>query len=182
MTEKCWHRNKEKVPKTDKVKCLDCSKVYTPKDAPVRHGTYRGYAKHLRERKGRWPWPALEECGCMQAGRDFRKHQANLPENKRNRAVREAARKRALSRIRMTFPGLFAAIYSQEMGADRPTVHAQAHVPMWDDLMARLLKEATGRDETELAERVRSRMATPREREVMRLATRLRVLFSAREA
>lgn len=163
-----------------KYRCRQCGKVYVPRGARVYHGTYRGYSKHHRVRNYLWPWPIPEDCGCLQAAREFRRAVAERPQNKAAIAMRSAARKNALQRLGRCFPGIYAQFYTQEMARREPSGALLEHVPDWDDVIARLVKEALGKDEATVIERVRSRIATGQEREVMRQVTRLRVILGRR--
>lgn len=179
---KCPHPDDARtaVAGTDgKVSCGECGRVFTPKSARTRHGTYRGYGKHRYQHSGRWPWPPLPECGCQQAATAYRRGISARPVNVELRKQRGIARQRAHTRVKRAYPMAFAQFYREEMeaiGGAAPDV--DAHVPAFDDVIARLVKEAIGIDEGSLVDKVKGRMATPREREVLRYVTRLRVLFS----
>jgi hypothetical protein len=179
MGGRCPHPRDQRssVPGGDRQHCGACGKDFTPRGV-TRHGTYRGYCRHSKNKSGEWCWPP---CGpCAAAARQWRTEYEERPEAKVARHRRSAARMAALERMRKSSPGTYMAFYKQEMdrrGGGRAPYRTS--VPVWDDIIARLVKEALGMDEHTAAERARSRLATTREREVMRQVARLRVVMEA---
>lgn len=183
----CQHKDKEQRRKLPHgmVKCLKCGKELKDVHYKVRHGTYRGYNKHRYEAAGRWPWPIPgdDPCGCREAGTEANKDKHKTPKNREMQSQRASARSAALMHLKRAFPALYMKLYAEALEKSRgraPAPYAPAReFPLWDDLLARLVKEAMGRDELDLAERVRGRLASRQEVEVHRLVARLRVLLAA---
>lgn len=93
--------------------------------------------------------------------------------------MRNAARMAAGVRLRRLYPGEFLAAYSAELrlrGLEEVRQHYQ--VPVWEDIIVRLVKAATGRDEASLASAVRQGRAVQTEAEILRMVSRLRALLS----
>ncbi len=184
---RCRHPKDQLTKVGDRhVTCGACGSSFVPRGSRISHGSYEGYGRHQAKRTGRWPWPPCEKCA--EAARLYRLEYDRQPEPKRRRQRRETARRRALERLRQTFPSAYFTFYERELKAIDSQVSARTRrwqekqVPAWDDIIARLVKEALGADELSLAERVRGRLATPHEREVMRLVSRLRVLLEGYSA
>lgn len=180
---KCVHPAAARSKKPGgKVSCDECGRTFTPRNSSVRHGTYRGYGKHRYQANGAWMWPITGECGCREAGKAYRQELANRPVNAALRKARGKARQRAFTRMRGAYPSIYAQFYREEIEADNNEgglgVVAVTLIPPFDDVMARLVKEALGIDEHTLVSKVKGRIATPRERDILRYVTRLRVLFS----
>jgi hypothetical protein len=86
----------------------------------------------------------------------------------------------ALERMRMEYPAVFAAAYRAELERrDLREVRQHYEVPVWDDIVARLVKAALGRDEASAESRVRLRIAGRDEAEVIRQVRRIRVLLGS---
>jgi hypothetical protein len=88
----------------------------------------------------------------------------------------------AFVRMRRQYPGAYLEAYRQEL--DRfslKEVIQHYMVPAWDDILARLVKAAVGRDEASVESRIRMRTASREEAEVIREVRRLRVILAARE-
>lgn len=164
-----------------KVRCGACGKVFTPRGAPVVHGTYRGYAKHRRLRDGgAWAYPPARECGCLEAGTEYRRQNSKKPANEKLRKQRGMARQRALSRLRQSYPYLYAEFYAREIHSINGEAELEPRIPVWDDLVRRLVKETMGKDEAALCDALRTRTATAHERECMRLVGRIRIMLGER--
>ncbi len=185
---RCRHPKDQltKVSGDRHVSCGACGSSFVPRGSRVKHGTYEGYGRHQAKRARGWSWPPCEKCA--EAARMYRLEYDRQPEPKRRRQRRETARRRALERLRMSFPGSYFTLYEQELEAldsqvsDRTRYWLERQAPAWDDIVARLVKEALGADEPSVTEKVRGRLATQHEREVMRLVTRLRVLLEGYSA
>lgn len=175
---KCSHQDRKEVPGVARrMYCLTCEREFTPRGLPIRHGTVEGFQKHRRIRNGRWAWPACEKCKAANAQwqRDY-----NLrPEAIKARRVRAAARVAALAQLRKQYPAAYAAAYVREMERrDSKVVRQQHEVFAWDDVVARLVKAATGMDEATAENRLRMHVSGREEREVMREVRRLRVMLA----
>jgi hypothetical protein len=164
-------------PDAEHLRCTACGRVFRPRGAPVRHGTYLGYSKHERLRDGEWSWPA---CGpCQQAIVSWRDEYAHQPAVVKRRRVRTAARAAALGRLSRVFPGPYTVVYLEEL--ERRSgggVAVSRELPMWDDVIGHLVRAATGRDEWTMAALVRRGAATDRETGIMRQVARLRLLLA----
>jgi hypothetical protein len=180
----CRHaKNRTKLP-GGKVHCGDCGKTFSSPKAKFRHGTNRGYQKHKRQRSGDWGWPlAAGTCGCREANQEYNRKIREIPENVELRHLRDSARQAALLQLRRQFPSEFQRHYVAEMiqrsgGRAADVTGDSVPVPLWDDLMAQLLKAALELDEASLHTKLRGGWATVRERTVLRLAGRLRFLLA----
>lgn len=185
MACRIGHHKGERVKlENGSVRCAGCGKEFADRTSTVRHGTYRGYQKHRREGSRRWPWPIPEgACNCRQAARAYHLANEAKPENAELRRQRGAARQAAFLELRRTFPGMYTRFYLEALkdarggeGLRRP----RASDPVWDDIIASLYKTCLERDEATVADRVRSMMSTPQEREAFRLFNRLRVMLGRR--
>lgn len=173
----CRHKGKREEIGNKAVRCTQCGHEWVPRGrVRVMHGTYKGYNRHNKVRGGRWPWPACEPC--QDAATAWRSEYNENEDVRAARRIRSGAHQAAMMRIKRTFPMLYATLYAEEMRRrDKTAVRHELDVPSWDDLVKRLVKAATGRDEDELAAGVNAGWANPREREVMRLTGRLRVML-----
>jgi hypothetical protein len=185
--QECRHTGDERKKLPDgKIHCLACGKVFTSPKAPARHGTERGFRKHRRDRTARWPWPAeLGTCGCKEASLEYGRTVRAIPENAALRHQRDAARQAALLRLRRQFPSEYQRHYSDEMLRRSDGTIASSGdavpLPLWDDLMAQLVKSLLGRDEHEVLTRVRGGWSTQREKTAIRLIARLRAILAVVE-
>ena len=176
--KRCPHRNRTDAGDGEKVRCLNCGRVFVPRSASPKHGTYRGYSRHSRKRAGEWCWPPCRKCA--EAGTQYRQAYALTSRAREDRHRRNAASMAASARLRRQYPGEYALAYADELrlrGGEEVLQHHE--VPAWDDVTARLVKAATGYEEALAVARVREGRATRPESEVIRLASRLRTLFRA---
>ncbi len=172
----CLHQDREPAGDGLRARCQDCGRVFLPRGAPVEHGTYRGYSRHSKKRAGQWSWPPCSPCA--EAGRQWRKEYEERPGTQKGRRRRNAARSEALVRLRRRYPGEYAALYVEELRLRGGEVVRREEVPVWDGILARLVKAATGYDEARAAVRVREGRAGPAEIEVIRQVSRLRALLA----
>jgi hypothetical protein len=179
MPKGCQHANRKKIGDR-RFYCEDCRREFTPRGLPVRHGTVEGYNCHIRKRSGQWGWPACPKCS--QAKLEWRREYDSRPESVRSRKVRTAARAAALERLRRQYPGAYSAAYREELEArGGEVVRQQYEVPVWEDIITRLVMAVTGLPEAEAEERSHPPYrSTLEEREVMSQVHRLRVLLAAR--
>jgi hypothetical protein len=154
---------------------MTCDSVFVPRGAKISHGSYRGYNRHSSKRTGQWAWPPCPSC--RQAALEWRRENEAKPDVRKTRRRRNAARSEALARLRRQYPGAYAAAYLEELhlrGGEGSRQKFQ--VPVWDGIIARLVKAATGDDEERVATRIRQGIASPAEIEVARQVGRLRAL------
>jgi hypothetical protein len=178
--KRCPHPKDQLTPVegSERVTCGRCNRTFLPRTGKTPHGTYRGYCRHQQLKSGEWGWPIPEECGCRQAQVVWRTEYHHREDVMAIRRTRHAARQKALDQLRVLYPGVYAQLYTADLERRGGRVVRQHHeTPVWDDILARLVKEALGRDEYTVAERIRAKLADPREREVMRQVSRLRMLL-----
>lgn len=182
--KRCPHPQAQRTPVAEAdlgtygyMDCGKCGARFLPRGTATRHGTYRGYARHGKARKGEWGWP-IGNCGCREAGKSWRQAYAQRPAAQEATRKRGRARLAALYRLRKMHPGEYNAIYTEEVlkagGNAQPPP-----VPQWDIIFARLVQSATGRREAEVADRLRHGLASRQETEVMRQVSRLRTVMDA---
>jgi hypothetical protein len=176
----CPHTEREMVDERH-WRCLACKQSFVPRGMPIRHGTVEGYNKHKRVHKGRWPLLACERC--VVANREWHQEYSARPEVAKLRRIRGSARMAALERVRKAYPAAFSAAYREELEKrDLREVRQHYEIPVWDDVLARLVKAATGRDEASVESRIRLRTASPEEAEVIRQVRRLRVILASKQS
>lgn len=165
------------------IKCHRCQKSFRK---VVKHGTFAGYNRHRERRDTYWPWPvaALEDggCGCQEAATEARRELRSRPENISAHRLRDRARMDALLQLRRAYPGDFLRAYReglQRRALPFAEMQARRMMPAWDEIVGSLIKAAMENDEATIADRVREGWASPKEREVMRQARRLRMLLGA---
>lgn len=178
--KRCEHKNR-KPADGYKVQCTDCGHVFLPRNHPIDHGTYAGYNRHIRRKSGEWCFPP-GNCGCGEAAREWRQEYNNRKSSVASRKMRGGARFRALQRLRKVYPGAYSALYIEELArAGNFSKRSRHEIPVWDDVIARLVKVATGYDEHDLASRVGANWASRQEREVFRQLQRLRLILEGTE-
>lgn len=161
-----------------RVRCGHCGRVFVPAGAPVEHGTYRGYSRHKLRQRGEWAWPPGDGCGCAAAAAAWRREYETRPGTADSRRRRGRARMQAMERLRRVYPGHYARLYTEELeAAGGQVVRQEYEIPLWDDIIARLVKDALGVDEAAAADLVRLGRAGSRERAVLRHTARLRALL-----
>ena len=150
--------------------CTRCGKKFRP---AAKHGTASGYGRHQREREGEWAWPVPQDCGCRAAVRAKRREFNREPARNEAKNRRARSRMEALARLRRMYPGQYARFYQEEVRR-RESREGRAKIPVWEDILAALVKAALDSDEDAVAVRLREGWATQREREVMRQLRRVR--------
>lgn len=168
---------------TNRVRCDQCSVVFLPyaRRPRVRHGTYSGYNKHrrLREAEGQWCWPPCEACAV--GAKKWRAAHVPSAAAEKMRRSRQRAHARAILRMQRAFPQLYNSLYTEELkleeGNKVPRFGPDVSMAVWDDVLRRLVKAATGMDEATLISRARGRIASGNEREVVRALLRLRTIL-----
>lgn len=180
-------RHKRNIPHGEdgELRCLDCDRVYRPRSVIPKHGTYPGYTRHRRVRvrpgEGEWCWPVPMACGCRQAAKKWRKEYAKRPEVTATRQLRARASMAAMARMRRAYPAVYTQLYAEELA--RLGQHEQRQhmvTPLWDDIIRRLVKSATGKDEATLDGLVRAGRASVPERDVVYQVRRIRILLEDR--
>jgi hypothetical protein len=158
------------------VRCAACGAVFFRRDLDtIEHGTYDGYCKHKRERFGDWDWPACDPC--KDALREYTREYGGRDHAISSRRRRSSARFAAHARIARLYPGLYHRLYVEELDKRSLAPVLPPQVPLWDDMLARLVKEALGADEDSVNDRLLLPGASHREREVMRQVRRLRLVL-----
>jgi hypothetical protein len=176
----CKHKEREKLG-GGRVHCFTCGKTFTSPAAKVFHGTVRGYHKHKRDRSATWCWPSpAGTCGCREAYREHNQQVRKKPESVAARHIRDSSRQAAMLNLRRQFPAEYQRFYMAEVTArtGQPCSGDAVPLPVWDDLVAQLVKAAVGSDEHEVLIRVREGWASPSEKNVMRITSRLRALLA----
>jgi hypothetical protein len=124
-----------------------------PRRKLVRHGTWQGYDKHRRIRKGNWSWPACEKC--VPAATEGRRGYAQRPEVVASTRLRNNARQRAFRRLKDLHPGEFARLLSEEVSIAR-----DGGTVVVSNLRYELRTKAPGTIEADLTKAVQQRSAT----------------------